>query len=76
MMVQSLPSRISPDLRHATRLIALEVAEAREEKRKEGTAYVSSVAASPARTPDGGTDLRVRIQIDSGGKNSLFTSST
>jgi hypothetical protein len=35
-MVQSLPSRISPDLRHATRLIALEVAEAREEKRKEG----------------------------------------
>lgn len=40
-----------PYLRHATQLIALEVAEAREEKRKEGTAYVSSGAASPARTP-------------------------
>ena len=40
-----------PYLRHATQLIALEVAEAREEKRKEGTAYVSAGAASPTRTP-------------------------
>lgn len=40
-----------PYLRHATQLIALEVVEAREEKRKEGTAYVSAGAASPARTP-------------------------
>jgi len=40
-----------PYLRHATQLIPLEVGEAKEEKRKDGTAYISSGAASPARTP-------------------------
>ncbi len=40
-----------PYLRHATQLIPLEVSEAKEEKRKEGTAYVSAGAASPVRTP-------------------------
>ncbi len=40
-----------PYLRHATQLIPLEVSEAKEEKRKDGTAYVSSGAASPVRTP-------------------------
>jgi hypothetical protein len=40
-----------PYLRHATQLIPLEVSEAKEEKRKEGAAYVSAGAASPVRTP-------------------------
>jgi hypothetical protein len=40
-----------PYLRHAMQLVPLEVGEAREEKRKEGTAYVSAGAASSARTP-------------------------
>ena len=40
-----------PYLRHATQLIPLEVSEAKEEKRKDGTAYVSAGASSPARTP-------------------------
>lgn len=40
-----------PYLRHATQLIPLEVSEAKEEKRKDGTAYVSAGAASSARTP-------------------------
>ncbi len=40
-----------PYLRHATQLIPLEVSEAKEEKRKDGTAYVSSGVSSSARTP-------------------------
>jgi hypothetical protein len=40
-----------PYLRHATQLIPLEVGEAKEEKRKEGTAYVSPGASSSVRTP-------------------------
>lgn len=38
-------------LRHATQLIALEVSEAKEEKRKEGSAFVTAGASSGVRTP-------------------------
>ncbi|MCX6638717.1 MAG: hypothetical protein NT090_26990 [Acidobacteria bacterium] len=40
-----------PYLLHASRLVETEVAEAREEKRKDDTVYVISGASSPARTP-------------------------
>jgi len=40
-----------PYLRHGSKLVPVEIGEAREEKRKDGTAYVSSGATSLARTP-------------------------
>lgn len=40
-----------PYLLHASRLVETETAEAREDKRKDDTAYVIEGAASPARTP-------------------------
>ncbi len=40
-----------PYLRHGAKLVPLEVADAKEEKRKEGTAYVSPGAASTTQTP-------------------------
>lgn len=40
-----------PYLRHGAKLVALEVSEAKEDKRKDGTAYVSAGAASTTRTP-------------------------
>ncbi len=40
-----------PYLLHASRMVETETAEAREEKRKDDTAYVISGAASSARTP-------------------------
>ena len=40
-----------PYLRHGSKLVPVEIGEAKEEKRKDGTAYVSSGATSLARTP-------------------------
>ncbi len=40
-----------PYLRHGSKLVPVEIGEAKEEKRKDGTAYVSPGAASPVRTP-------------------------
>lgn len=40
-----------PYLLHASRLVETETAEAREDKRKDDTAYIIEGAASPARTP-------------------------
>lgn len=40
-----------PYLRHGAKLIPLEIAEAKEEKRKDGTAYVAASASSTTITP-------------------------
>jgi hypothetical protein len=40
-----------PYLLHATKLIPTDAAEAKEEKRKEGTAYITAGAAAQAKTP-------------------------
>lgn len=40
-----------PYLLHANKLISTDVEEAKEEKRKDGTAYVTTGAAAKARTP-------------------------
>jgi len=40
-----------PYLLHASRLVAVDADEAKEEKRKDGTAYVTTGAAAKARTP-------------------------
>lgn len=40
-----------PYLRHGSKLVPVEIGEAKEEKRKDGTAYVSAGATSAARTP-------------------------
>src|SRR5574341_157835 len=45
------PKADIPYLLHGDNLVETEVGEAREEQRKEATAYVLSGAASPARTP-------------------------
>jgi len=41
----------TPYLQHAAKLVPLDQNEAKEEKRKEGTAYVTPGAAAKARTP-------------------------
>lgn len=40
-----------PYLKHASQLVPTDVAEAREDKRKDGTAYISAGASATARTP-------------------------
>lgn len=45
------PKSDVPYLLHAANLVETETAEAKEEKRKDDTAYVVSGATSPARTP-------------------------
>lgn len=45
------PKQDVPYLLHATNLVECEVAEAKEERRKDDVAYVVDGASSPARTP-------------------------